>query len=169
MEYFIVELDRRLNSIGGAITFPETVLKGFEYANPQETAYVSSGQEIEYSCFIERPVLLFSEDFRRVITSFEPDLEHKTVVVMDLKRHIQVPYSLMNFKEIPCLLQNSTTAKIGEFVIDESRVPGLKIFKIPYYRSSLLVVRLDVAEGLLRKSLRGLKLRRILSVEGEFK
>lgn len=85
MEYFIVELDRRLNSIGGAITFPETVLKGFEYANPQETAYVSSGQEIEYSCFIERPVLLFSEDFRRVITSFEPDLEHKTVVVMDLK------------------------------------------------------------------------------------
>lgn len=45
MEYFIVELDRRLNSIGGAITFPETVLKGFEYANPQETAYVAPAKK----------------------------------------------------------------------------------------------------------------------------
>ncbi|MMZ67338.1 hypothetical protein D1872_299170 [compost metagenome] len=90
------------------------------------------------------------------------------MVVMDLKRHIQVPYSLIHFKEIPCLLENSTAGKMDEFVINESQVHGLKIFKVPYYRSAILVVRLDVAEGLLRKSLRGLKLTRILSKEGDF-
>lgn len=169
MQYFVIEQDRRLNSIGGMITFPERVLKGFKYADPQEVVYVNVDQEIEYSCIIERPVLLISEEFLHVLISFQPDLEYKIVVVMDLKRHFQVPYFLVNVPEAPCLLDSSTMAKIDELVIDESEVVGLKFFKVPYYRNCLFVVRLDVAEGLLRRSLKGLKLRRILSMEGDYK
>ncbi|AJS61111.1 hypothetical protein [Paenibacillus sp. IHBB 10380] len=168
MEYFIVEQDRRL--IGGAISFPERILKGFEYAEPNEVLYTKSEKELEYSCIIDRPVLLVSDELRRIITEFEPQMEHKAVVVMDLERQLQFPYSMMNFQDVACDSNKQSylaTGRIEEIVIDEKQINGQAIFKITYYRSSYLVVRLDVAEYLLRRSLYGLKLNRIQSMEGD--
>lgn len=164
MEYFIIEQDRRLDSIGRSISFSERILQGFEYAEKHEVVYAESDKALEYTCIIDRPVLLVSDELRNIFKEFEPELEHKTVVVMDLARQIQFPYSMMNLIEVSCSNQQLPYIRTGqsdELVIDESQVNGLCIFRITYYKSSYLVVRLDVAERLLRKSMYGLKLRRI--------
>lgn len=170
MEYFIIEHDRRLDAIGGAISFPERMLKGFEHAAEQEIVYIKPGRKLEYSCIVERPVLLISEEIRTIVSQFEPQTAYKAVVVMDQEHHGQLHYSMMDLKEVHCISEEYSLIEKGQIkkmVIDESRIGDLSIFKIPYYHSSILVARLDVAECLLRKSLYGLRLRRILSMEGE--
>ncbi|MMZ57270.1 hypothetical protein D1872_191890 [compost metagenome] len=168
MEYFIVEQDRRL--MGGAISFPERIMKGFEYAEQNEVVYVKAEGDFEYSCIIDRPVLLVSDEFKRVICEFDPQMEYKAVVVMDLERQLQFPYFIMNLRDVSCNSRHDSfpgAGRIDDLVIDEKQINEQAIFKITYYRSSYLVVRLDVAEHLLRKSLYGLKLKRIHSIEGD--
>ncbi|MNI63449.1 hypothetical protein D3C73_1188220 [compost metagenome] len=97
-------------------------------------------------------------------------MEYKAVVVMDLERQLQFPYFIMNLRDVSCNSRHDSfpgAGRIDDLVIDEKQINEQAIFKITYYRSSYLVVRLDVAEHLLRKSLYGLKLKRIHSIEGD--
>ncbi|CAH1222285.1 hypothetical protein PAECIP111893_04840 [Paenibacillus plantiphilus] len=170
MEYFIIEHDDRLDAAGGAIVFPERMLKGFEHAEQQEIVHIKPGRELVYSSIIERPVLLVSNEMQAIISRYEPEMACKTVVVMDMTKNMQVHFSMMELKEIPCTAPAEVVVEKGrieQLAIDKRLIGDSSMFKITYYQSALLVVRLDLAENLLRAGLYGLRVRRILLKEGE--
>jgi hypothetical protein len=171
MEYFIVEQDRRLDTAIGGQSFPDRLLKGYEYAEEYEVVIVKSKLEMNYSCIIERPVLLVSDKMRDIFSQFAPEINYKSVVLIDTVRQLQLLYSIMQLKEIPHTVRSDLSRGVqpsDELLLNESLVGDLSIFKMPYFQSSYLIVRIGVAEELLRRNLYGLKLRRIQSIrEGD--
>lgn len=168
MEYFILEQDRRLGSLDGMITFSEQMKQGYESVKDEEFVFIDSPKALEYGCILEKPVLLVSEEVYQILNQYERGLAHKKVIVIDMARNGQVHYFFPNFTEVSCSEQESIkkntedTEKIDHFTVDEKLIEGLSMFQLNVYRKSYLVVRLDVAEGMLRTSLYGLNVRRIL-------
>ncbi|TVX95097.1 hypothetical protein [Cohnella terricola] len=166
MEYFFVSHDSRLDSIGGDILFSDRVLNGFDQANEDETAVVKSGKKLVYRSVIEHPVLLVSTEICEILKQFKPDLRYKVVVVTDPLTYENSRYGLIDIPVVDCISRTKSTIEHGIVklaVIDENLVGDLNIFKISQFPEAGLAVRLDVAEGLLRRSLYGIRIRRIQS------
>ena len=50
---------------------------------------------------------------------------------------------------------------VKKIVLDKDKINGIKIFQIKESSKTLIVIRLDVAESLLRRHFRGIKLERL--------
>ncbi|KQO02119.1 hypothetical protein ASF12_33155 [Paenibacillus sp. Leaf72] len=164
MEYFVLEHDRRLPANGANLAFPERMLRGYRYAEQQEMVYVKKGSRLNPGCMIENPLLLVGAELRAVVSRMVPNMGYKSVIVMDLEQQGQFFYDWMDVQEVPCLAPERTVTengRVSKMWVDPWALQEAAIFQIPYYRSRVLVVRVDIAEGLLRKSLYGLSVRRI--------
>ena len=69
------------------------------------------------------------------------------------------------FKEINALSDrsefNMNKTIVKKIVLDSQKIKGEKIFKLAESSKTLVVVRLDVAEFLLRRNFKGIKLERL--------
>lgn len=69
------------------------------------------------------------------------------------------------FQEIECLSEraelNLNRTVVKKIILDKEKINGKKIFKIKESEKTLIVVRLDVAESLLRREFRGMCLKRL--------
>ncbi|MFX3634517.1 MAG: hypothetical protein ACE3L7_03000 [Candidatus Pristimantibacillus sp.] len=170
MEYFVLEHDRRLPANGGNLAFSDRMLRGYRYAEQQEIVYAKTGSRLSHGSLIEQPLLLVSEELRTLITQIAPEIAYKRVLTIDLEQQVQFPYAWMDFQEIACAAPDRTgmeNGRISRMVINPDVLGEAAIFQIPYYRSRVLVARVDMAESLLRKSLYGLSIRRIQLIGGE--
>ncbi|GJM71807.1 hypothetical protein HMSSN036_40230 [Paenibacillus macerans] len=169
MEYFSLEHDQRLDAIGSSITFPEQLVQGFEHAEDFQTVFVKPGRTQGYSCIIEHPVFLVSAEIQQIFSGFAPNMRFKTVHVINPNISSQDTYYMMDIPEIDCISSTHSTIEKGfvkKLVIREEPIEDQPIFKIKSLIRPSLVVRLDVAEALLRTSLYGLKIQRILTEAG---
>ncbi|MWC31277.1 hypothetical protein [Paenibacillus sp. MMS18-CY102] len=169
MKYFVLEHDRRSPANGANINFPDRMLQGYSHAEEQEIVYAKQGSQISPSSLIEHPILLISEPLRKAITRFIPNVGYKSIVVMDLEQQSQFYYSWMDFLEIPCLMPERMEAENGRIskMVVEDVSEDAAIFQISYYRSRVLVARIDVAECLLRTGLYSLNVRPIQLTRGD--
>lgn len=170
MEYYVVGHDPRLDAMGGNISFPERVLNGFAAAEDYEMASVREGRRLEYRSVIELPVFLVSAQVREVLSQCMPELPYKTVVVTDQSTYTQVHFCLIDVPKVDCISQTHSVIERGvirQAVLDEEKISGLSMFWAADLPASGLIVRLDVAEALLRHNLYGLSIRKIPSKAGE--
>ena len=69
------------------------------------------------------------------------------------------------FQEIECLSENAefnlNKTLVKRIILDNKKINGKKIFKIKESSKTLIVVRLDVAESLLRREFSGICLERL--------
>lgn len=169
MEYFSLGNDPRLETMGSSISFPERVIQGFEHAEEIQTAIVKPGRKQAYCPIIERPVLLVSEEIQQLLARFAPDMKSKTVHILNPNTYSQDTFCMLDIPEIDCMsLTHSVIEKgvVKKLVISEKHIENYSIFKVKGLMLPSLIVRLDVAEALMRTSLYGLKIQRI-STEGD--
>lgn len=170
MEYFILGHDDRIDEIGYEISFPKDVLLGYAGANERSIAQVKQGRTLTYGNIIERPVFLVSNDIKNILYKFNSKLQHKSVVVSDPGVGMQIEYYMIDYPEVPCIsLSHSLIDKgvLKKIVLNEKKIEDQCIFKVKHLQRSFVIVRLDVAEALLRKSLLGLNIKRIKTEGGE--
>ena len=132
MDYFVIGYDRRLQAIGDCLSFPEQMLRGYDFAEAHEIVDVKPGRAIEPGCIIERPMLLVSDEIRQVFRQFEPEMASKTVVVIDREHSSQAIFFWMDVKRISCITEDAAKAKkemrIEDIVIDTSLAAEATIF-----------------------------------------
>ncbi|WP_339291693.1 hypothetical protein MKY48_27005 [Paenibacillus sp. FSL W8-0187] len=170
MEYFVVGHDPRLNPIGRNILFPDRVLNGFSTAEEYEMAFVREGRKLEYRSVIELPVFLVSAEVREILSQYESNLTYKTVLVTDQATYAQAHFCLIDVPQVDCISQTHSVIDRGiikQVVLDEKKINGHRMFWATELPFPGLIVRLDVAEALLRHSLYGMSMRRILTKAGD--
>ncbi len=117
-----------------------------------------------YPDFIENPVPLVSDKLKEILGKYEEKIFFKPVLLADIKRSRQDVYWLMVPDGIDCLSPESEFNKNGtikRMVIDEKKIRYRKVFKVKGILESLIVVRLDAAESILRRELTGIRLKRV--------
>ncbi|NLW47124.1 MAG: serine protease [Firmicutes bacterium] len=126
--------------------------------------YIKENQDPRYLDFIERPAVLVSDRLKQILAKYEPRLFFKPVILADRKRLHQAVYWWMRLSPTDCLSENSLFNKNGtikQLVLDRNKAAGLKVFRVAGLMEEYVLVRLDVAESLLRRDFCGIQFKRV--------
>ncbi len=126
-------------------------------------------EETEFLDILDRNLFLISEKMKKIIEKYAPEILFKTVPLIDLKYKKQENYYMPIFEDIECLSEkaelNLNKTVVKKIILDKEKIKGKKIFRIKESSKALVVVRLDVAESLLRREFKGICLQK-LEVDG---
>lgn len=126
---------------------------------------VKCDEETEFLDILDRKLFLISEEMKKIIEKYDPGIIFKTIPLIDLFHEKQENYYLPIFEEIECLGENAelnlNKTVVKKIILDKEKIKGKKIFKVKESEKNLIVVRLDVAESLLRREFKGMCLTRL--------
>ncbi|WP_236896151.1 imm11 family protein [Clostridium beijerinckii] len=126
---------------------------------------VKCNENTEFLDILDRNLFLISEKMKKIIEKYDPKMLFKTIPLINLYHKKQENYYMPIFQEIECLSEkaelNLNRTVVKKIILDKEKINGKKIFKIKESEKTLIVVRLDVAESLLRREFRGMCLKRL--------
>jgi hypothetical protein len=126
---------------------------------------VKCNENTEFLDILDRNLFLISEEMKKIIEIYDPGILFKTIPIIDLQHKKQGNYYMPIFEEIECLSEraelNLNKTVVKKIILDKEKIKGKKIFKIKESSKTLVVVRLDVAESLLRREFKGMCLQRL--------
>lgn len=156
MDYFVMSQDQRLLN---AAKLKQPISPGPRWgAANTKIFYVQEGKRVEYPDYMETPMMLISENLKRMMSKYQPDIRFETIVLIEKESGFQKVYYAMTVPEIECASGESIYDKSGnlaEFVLDQAKVGHARIFCAGDYQKKL-IVRLDVAESILRRQSHGI-------------
>jgi hypothetical protein len=161
MEYFILRQDSRITPpilpADMLKTLPPQILrKNRPWQIDNSLLFTISGtQDTEYPAFMDRPVFcLVNKAVKDVFCLYNSKITFTPTMLNDKKNQEQHLYWLMDIAGTDCLAAESEffpTKKIKKIVLDIDKIRRKPIFKIGGILDEYLVIRLDVAESLLRR------------------
>jgi len=129
--------------------------------------FVDESRKNAYPDILEEPVLLVSEKMKRILGMYrQPGAVFETVILIERKKNQQHAYYQVFAPEIQCRVDmpdNSKGNKAEGLVLDEIKIGYARIFYVNYY-GKRLIVRLDVAESILRRDSFGVRFNRVITV-----
>ena len=171
MDYFLLSQDKRYTNVPQIIGFFQRIyardlnpLRADNIAD-NNSFFVKSSEYNQFIDILENPLLLVSEDMRKIMEKYNRNIIFKRLALIDRERQIQKIYNIPIFEEVEALHEdtefNWNKTVVKNIVLDKEKVKGKKIFKIKESDKTLAVVRLDVAESLLRREFEGMNLERL--------
>ena len=126
---------------------------------------VKCNDETEFLDILYKNLFLISKEMKKIIEKYDSGIIFKTIPLIDIPHERQENYYMPIFEEIECLSEkaelNLNKTVVKKIILDKEKVKGKKIFKIKESEKNLIVVRLDVAESLLRREFKGICLDRL--------
>lgn len=171
MDYFLLKQDERyVNTPRLKDIFYKINVKNINRLNAHKIDdviifQVDAEETCEYIDILDKQLFLISEKLIKVISKYDPEIIIKTLPLIDLKRSRQENYYLPILEEVEAINEkfefaaNKTVYK--KIVLDKEKIQGKKIFRIKESSKNLVVVRLDVAESILRRKPRGIYLEKL--------
>lgn len=158
MNYFIMKTDRRLRRLP-QVEMPREQSGVGEMKTSIAYVREDGGMSIEYADYLERPVLLIADKFQKILQKYQPDLGMQQVILVEKQTGKQTPYCMMSPRKIVCADQEASQydskGNVRNFVLDPKKAADETIFLAEDYGGQM-IVRLDVAESILRRDANGI-------------
>ncbi|WP_252238054.1 hypothetical protein [Clostridium sp. VAP51] len=126
---------------------------------------VKCNDETEFLDILDRNLFLISKEMKKIIKKYDSEILFKTIPLIDLPHERQENYYMPIFEEVECLSEKSelnlNKTVVKKIILDKEKIRNKKIFKIKESLKTLVVIRLDVAESLLRREFKGMCLERL--------
>ncbi|MCB2306829.1 hypothetical protein LGL08_12345 [Clostridium estertheticum] len=126
---------------------------------------VNADDNCEFLDVLDSQLFLISDEIKKIIEKYDRDILFISLPLIDGLHDRQENYSLPIFEEIEALSDKSELSLdkriIKNIILSKEKIKGKKIFRIKESTKPLIVVRLDVAESLLRRDFKGIKLERL--------
>lgn len=166
MDYFIMKTDKRLSKLP-QMQIPKELSSMVMMKEKPEKIETSSiiyvkenhGLSIEYADYLEKPLPLIAEKFQKILQKYQKDMLFHRVTLIEKETGKQKPYYLMVPPKIACAKKEESVydsiGNVKDFVLDVEKAGNRKIFIAEDYGRQL-IVRLDVAESILRREANGI-------------
>ncbi len=126
---------------------------------------VKVDEKSEFLDIMDNQLFLISKPMKEIIEKYDSSILFKTLALIDQLHNIQKNYYLPIVEELDALSDaaelNLNKTVVKKLILNKEKIQGRKIFKIKESSKPLIVVRLDVAESLLRRNFKGIKLERV--------
>ena len=166
MDYFIMKTDERLcklpqMQIPKELSLTEITKEKISKLTAASVVYVKGnhGLGIDYPDYLERPIPLIADKFKKILQKYQKDVLFHRVMLIEKETGLQKPYFLMMPPEITCAdnkeIQYDVGGNVRNFILNMEKVGKHKIFLAKDCREQILV-RLDVAESILRRNANGI-------------
>ncbi len=171
MNYFILSQDERISNAVEPVGIAQVIKKELLTVDRMEALEELDRQfpileksKVDYIDFIEKPIALLSDSFKQLVEKYEPRLPCKPVVLMDMPKVMQTLYWLVIPPKVSCLSMETEfhlDGTLKRLVIDENLAASYPLFQIEGIKENLLVVNIELAESILRRAFRGIRLQKI--------
>lgn len=161
--YFLIREDEQF---GNKIRPIPVEVRGQSFHNIPNVSYVQvdSTGNAQHLDWMDRPRVIISDAMKLLLDKYNSNLQFKIIHAIDQVNSMQTTYW---FVEIPavectsaqCQLNNNGTIK--ELSLDYSQIQKHHIFTIEDISEPYVVISLELAESMLRRSMRGFLLTRV--------
>lgn len=170
MRYFLLEQDRGYTDIPRPVNWfdvlaPGKVMESLKTLPERENFRVEAGEETVFLDLLTDPMVMVSEKVKECIELYEPNMPFKEIVLISRKRGMSKRYFVPFFTELDCLAKETVFTNweydLIKAVLDGQRLKDKAIFTVKGPQKLNIVIRLDAAESLLRRSVKGLMLKEV--------
>lgn len=171
MDYFLLKQDERCSYIPrisnwfDKINIKHLNLENAHKVDDETILFLNSDVNNRYTDIIDLQLFLVSEAMKKVMEKYAPDSIFKMIVLTDFKNSIQKIYYQPIFEEVEALSEeaemNLNKTVVKKIILNEEKIRDKKIFKLKESSKTLIVVRLDVAESILRRDFNGIELEKL--------
>lgn len=172
MEYFILTQDSRIDGPKVPKELIESVPR--KICSTQKDKKITeamafslhNSEDWEYSAIIDQPVYLVNTGVKNILVQYDRNIQSTPVMFNDIKKMEQHLYWLIDVKIADCLASETVfhpNRTLKTLVLDEKKVRSIPVFRIGGILEEYFVVRLDVAESLLRREFYGIGLKPVLT------
>ncbi|MBU3179541.1 hypothetical protein KPL47_25110 [Clostridium estertheticum] len=171
MDYFLLKQDERYtNTLRLIDVFKKINMKNLNLLNAHKIEdmiifNVNADDNCEFLDVLDSQLFLISDELKKIIEKYDRDILFISLPLIDGLHDRQENYFLPIFEEIEALSDKTELGLdkriIKNIILSKKKIKGKKIFRIKESTKPLIVVRLDVAESLLRRSFKGIKLERL--------
>lgn len=170
-EYFVLKQDERETDVPVLVDIRRQIdVRDIHWASAHKLAemivmQVRANQESTCPDVLDGQLYLISDRLKRLVEQYAPDTIFKQTPLIDLKYRRQHHYFLPIFEEVEALSPRSERVGDGsvirKLVLNGELLSGKRIVRIKESGKPLIVVRLDVAESILRRDFAGVRLERV--------
>ncbi|MHC1686034.1 MAG: hypothetical protein AB6733_24415 [Clostridiaceae bacterium] len=171
MDYFLLKQDKRYVNTPRLIdVFKKIDVRNINLLNAHKIEDMiifnaDCDERSEFLDILDSQLFLISEEMKNIIEKYKAEIIFKVIPLIDLPRERQENYFLPIFEEVECLSDkaelNLNKTFVKKIILDKEKIKGKKIFKIKESSKSLIVIRLDVAESLLRRNFKGVSIEKL--------
>lgn len=171
MDYFLLKQDERytniprLKDIFNTIDVRKINLLNSHKIDDIVVFYIKADKQTNFLDILDNQLFLISEEIGKILKKYDEDIIFKTIPLIDKVNKKQKNYYLPIFEEIEALSEkaefNLNRSVVKKIILDKEKIQDKKIFKIKEVFKPLIVIRLDVAESLLRRNYKGISLERL--------
>ncbi|EKQ50990.1 MULTISPECIES: hypothetical protein [unclassified Clostridium] len=171
MDYFLLKQDERyiniprLENIFNKIDVRNINLLNSHKIDDIVVFYVKADKETNFLDILNNQLFLISDEMGKILKKYDEEMILKTIPLIDKANKKQRNYYLPIFEEIEALSEkaefNLNRTVVKKIILDKEKIQDKKIFKIKEVFKPLIVIRLDVAESLLRRNYKGISLERL--------
>jgi hypothetical protein len=171
MDYFLLKQDERYTNTPRIIDlFKKMDVRNINLLNAHKIEdimifKVNTSDRSEFLDILDNQLFLISKPMKEIIEKYDSGILFKTLALIDQLHNKQENYYLPIVEELDALSDNAelnlNKTVVKKLILNKEKINGKKIFKIRESSKPLIVVRLDVAESLLRRNFKGMKLERV--------
>ena len=171
MEYFLLKQDERYTYIPELKElYKKLNIKDINLLNQHKIDdiiifYIKSEKNTEFLDVLNRQLFLISEKMKDILEKYKANIVFKMFPLIDYDNSKQEIYYLPIFEEIEALSEdaelNLNKTVVKKLILNKEKIRDKKIFKIKESSKTLVIVRLEVAESILRRDLKGIILERV--------
>lgn len=171
MEYFRIRQDSRylftpvFSNPGEVMQRRKSVsLENADRIQDVSVLFADSPHLLDFPDILDRQFFLVSMEAKKVFAMYEPSMIFKNVCILNNERDEYGQYALPLFRELDCLAEGSEVSPDRTYIkrLRIRQQGGLdSIFKVAGLMTDAVIIRLDVAESLLRRGIRRFALERV--------
>ncbi len=170
MRYFLLEQDRGYVNIPVPSDWfskltPGKAMESLRRFPDREIFRVKTGEDSVFLDIMAEPFLMMSEKVKKCIALFEPNMPFREIVLLDGEKRRVKNYFVPFLTNLDCLAEESEYTNwnydLKKAVLDSGVIKDKAIFTIKGPQKQNTVVRLDVAESLLRRKAKGFMLKEV--------
>lgn len=168
MRYFTLKQDRGYTNIPSPVSWfqklgPGDAMKSVQNFPDREIFMVKTGDSPVFIDFMTEPMVMVTEKVKKCLQLYEPNMPFKEIVLLDSKKRMARNYFVPRFAELDCLTGRSEYTNwnydLRYAELEVGKIRDKAVFTIKGPRKRNIVIRLDVAESLLRRGAKGFLLR----------
>lgn len=171
MDYFLLKQDKRYSYVPrisdwfSKINVRHLNLTDADKIKDGIVLYVDSNSNNNYLDVLDNQLFLISEEMKKILEKYDTNIIFKMAVLTDFKNSKQVIYYLPIFEEIEALSEeaemNLNKTVVKKLLLNEEKIKNKKVFKLKESSKTMVIVRLDVAESILRRDFNGVELEKV--------
>lgn len=169
MEYFIMSQDRRIQNVFVMKEFRGRGSLDYDtsYADKLKdhtSLFTIESDGSSYPDMLEAPLVMVSKKVHDVLELYDETAVYKKVSMINRPKNTRKEYYVMLLDRIDCLHEDATfypDRSIKQLVLDKEKIGERQIFKIQGIGPAHVIVSLDIAESLLRRSCYGIQFTKV--------